>query len=198
MAFRMQTSVPELTDMSREPKSSFELYGEDARKPGTFAANCLLARCLVERGVRFIQLYHRGWDHHDGIQRRMVQQCQKTDQPCAGLLPDLKQRGLLKDTLVVWSGEFGRTLMAQGDSKAKNYGRDHQMRAFTAWVAGGGFRAGVEFGYNVTENSVHVHDLHAIMLHLLGIEHTRLTYMYQGREHRLTDVAGKVVAGLLG
>jgi len=204
MAFRMQTSVPELTNLSREPRSSFELYGEDARKPGTFAANCLLARRLVERGVRFIQLYHRGWDHHDGIQGRMIQECQKTDQPCAALLRDLKQRGLLKDTLVVWSGEFGRTPMAQGDSKAENYGRDHQMRAFSAWVAGGGFRAGVvhgatdEFGYNVAEHPVHVHDLHATLLHLLGIDHTRLTYKFQGREHRLTDVAGKVVAGLLG
>ena len=203
MAFRMQTSVPELTDWSKEPKSVLELYGEEVRKPGTFAANCLLARRLAERGVPFIQLYHRGWDHHDGIQGRIIQECKKVDQPCAGLLRDLKQRGLLKDTLVVWSGEFGRTPMAQGDSQAENYGRDHQMRAFTSWAAGGGIRAGAvhgatdEFGYNVVANPVHVHDLHATMLHLLGIEHTRLTYKFQGREHRLTDVAGKVVAGLL-
>lgn len=203
MAYRMQSSVPELTDLSREPKSVFELYGEDARKPGTFAANCLLARRLAERGVRFIQLYHRGWDHHDGIQGRMIQECKKTDQPCAGLLRDLKQRGLLKDTLVVWSGEFGRTPMAQGDAKSENYGRDHQMRAFTSWVAGGGFKAGSvygttdELGYTVAENPVHVHDLHATMLRALGIDHLRLTFKYQAREHRLTDVAGNVVPALL-
>ncbi len=202
LAYRMQTSVPELTDLAREPKSVFELYGEDARKPGTFAANCLLARRLAERGVRFIQLYHRGWDHHDGIQGRMIQECKKIDQPCAGLLRDLKQRGLLKDTLVVWSGEFGRTPMAQGDAKSENYGRDHQMRSFTSWVAGGGFKAGSvhgatdEFGYNVVENPVHVHDLHATMLHALGIDHLRLTYKFQAREHRLTDVAGKIVPAL--
>ncbi len=203
MAYRMQTSVPELTDLAKEPKSVVDLYGEDARKPGTFAANCLLARRLAERGVRFIQLYHRGWDHHDGIQGRMVQECQKIDQPCAGLLRDLKQRGLLKDTLVIWSGEFGRTPMAQGDAKSENYGRDHQMRAFTSWVAGGGFKAGAvqgatdEFGYTVVERPVHVHDLHATMLHVLGIDHLRLTFKFQAREHRLTDVAGKVVPGLL-
>ena len=203
MAYRMQTSVPELTDLTREPKSVFDLYGDDARKPGTFAANCLLARRLAERGVRFIQLYHRGWDHHDGIQGRMIQECKKIDQPCAGLLRDLKQRGLLKDTLVIWSGEFGRTPMAQGDAKSENYGRDHQMRAFTSWVAGGGFKAGAvhgatdEFGYNVVDRPVHVHDLHATMLHLLGIDHLRLTFKYQAREHRLTDIAGKVVPSLL-
>ncbi|MFM8471235.1 MAG: DUF1501 domain-containing protein [Limisphaerales bacterium] len=203
LAYRMQTSVPELTDLAREPKSVFDLYGDDARKPGTFAANCLLARRLAERGVRFIQLYHRGWDHHDGIQGRMIQECKKIDQPCAGLLRDLKQRGLLKDTLVVWSGEFGRTPMAQGDAKSESYGRDHQMRAFTSWVAGGGFKAGAvhgatdEFGYTVTENPVHVHDLHATMLHALGIDHLRLTFKFQAREHRLTDIAGKVVSGLL-
>ncbi len=170
---------------------------------GTFAANCLLARRLAERGVRFIQLYHRGWDHHDGIQGRMIQECKKVDQPCAGLLRDLKQRGLLKDTLVVWTGEFGRTPMAQGDAKSENYGRDHQMRAFTSGVAGGGFKAGAvhgatdEFGYNVTNSPVHVHDLHATMLHALGIDHLRLTYKFQAREHRLTDVVGKVLSGLL-
>ena len=167
------------------------------------SANCLLARRLAERGVRFIQLYHRGWDHHDGIQGRMIQECKKIDQPCAGLLRDLKQRGLLKDTLVIWSGEFGRTPMAQGDAKSENYGRDHQMRAFTSWVAGGGFKAGAvhgatdEFGYNVVDRPVHVHDLHATMLHLLGIDHLRLTFKYQAREHRLTDIAGKVVPSLL-
>lgn len=203
LAYRMQTSVPELTDLSREPKSAFDLYGDEARKPGTFAANCLLARRLAERGVRFIQLYHRGWDHHDGIQGRMIQECKKVDQPCAGLLRDLKQRGLLKDTLVVWSGEFGRTPMSQGDAKSENYGRDHHMKAFTSWVAGGGFKAGAvhgatdELGYNVVESPVHVHDLHATMLRLLGIDHLRLTFKFQARDHRLTDVAGKVVPGLL-
>jgi hypothetical protein len=203
MAWRMQASVPELTDLSKEPKSVFDLYGEAARKPGTFAANCLLARRLAERGVRFIQLYHRGWDHHDGIQGRMIQECNTIDQPCAALLRDLKQRGLLKDTLVIWAGEFGRTPMAQGDPKAENYGRDHHMKAFTAWVAGGGFKAGAvhgatdELGYNVVADPVHVHDLHATMLHLLGIDHLRLTYKFQAREHRLTDVAGQVVNKLL-
>ena len=203
LAYRMQASVPELTDLAREPKSVFDLYGDEARKPGTFAANCLLARRLAERGVRFIQLYHRGWDHHDGLQGRIVQECKKIDQPCAALLRDLKQRGLLKDTLVVWAGEFGRTPMAQGDAKSENYGRDHQMRAFTAWVAGGGFTAGAvhgatdDFGYTITDRPVHVHDLHATMLHLLGIDHLRLTYKFQAREHRLTDIAGKVLPSLL-
>ena len=203
MAWRMQSSVPELTDLSKEPKSVFDLYGEAARKPGTFAANCLLARRLAERGVRFIQLYHRGWDHHDGIQGRLIQECNTIDQPCAALLRDLKQRGLLKDTLVIWAGEFGRTPMAQGDPKAENSGRDHHLKAFTAGVAGGGFKAGAvhgatdELGYNVVADPVHVHDLHATMLHLLGIDHLRLTYKFQAREHRLTDVAGQVVRGLL-
>ena len=203
MAFRLQTSVPEVTDLKDEPAHVVDSYGPDARTPGTYAYNCLLARRLAERGVRFIQLYHRGWDHHDGIQGRMIQECKKIDQPCAGLLRDLKQRGLLKDTLVIWSGEFGRTPMAQGDAKSENYGRDHQMRAFTSWVAGGGFKAGAvhgatdEFGYNVVDRPVHVHDLHATMLHLLGIDHLRLTFKYQAREHRLTDIAGKVVPSLL-
>ncbi|MCC7377055.1 MAG: DUF1501 domain-containing protein [Verrucomicrobiales bacterium] len=203
MAYRMQTSVPEATDLAKEPDSVFDLYGPDARKPGTFAANCLLARRLAERGVKFIQLYHQGWDQHGGLPNGIRQQCKETDQPAYALLTDLKQRGLLDDTLVVWGGEFGRTNYSQGKLTATDYGRDHHPRCFSVWLAGGGAKPGAtygatdEFGYNVAENGVHVHDLHATLLHLLGIDHERLTYFFQGRRFRLTDVHGKVVRPLL-
>ncbi len=203
MAYRMQTSVPEATDLSKEPASTYDLYGPDAKKPGTFAANCLLARRLAERGVKFIQLYHQGWDQHGGLPNGIRQQCKETDQPCHALLTDLKQRGLLEDTLVVWGGEFGRTNYSQGKLTATDYGRDHHPRCFSVWLAGGGARSGTvygstdEFGYNVAENGVHVHDLHATLLHLLGVDHQRLTYFFQGRRFRLTDVHGKVVHPLL-
>jgi hypothetical protein len=203
MAFRMQTSVPELTDLSREPQHVFDLYGPDARKPGTFAANCLLARRLAERGVRFVQLFHRGWDQHTHLPQQIRGQCRDTDQPAAALVLDLKRRGLLDDTLVVWGGEFGRTVYCQGTLTAEDYGRDHHPRCFTVWLAGGGVKAGVshgatdEFSYNITRDPVHVHDLHATMLHLLGIDHTRLTYKFQGRDFRLTDVHGTVVKDVL-
>jgi hypothetical protein len=203
LAYRMQTSVPELTDTSKEPEHIFDLYGDDARQPGTFAANCLLARRLAERGVRFIQLFHRGWDQHTNLPKQIAGQCRDTDRASAALITDLKQRGLLDDTLVVWGGEFGRTVYCQGDLTADNYGRDHHPRCFTLWMAGGGIRPGLtygetdDFGYNITSNPVHVHDLHATILHLLGIDHTRLTYRFQGRDFRLTDVRGEVVKGLL-
>jgi hypothetical protein len=203
LAFRMQTSVPELTDLSREPPHVFDLYGPDARKPGTFAANCLLARRLAERGVRFIQLFHRGWDQHTHLPKQIRGQCRDTDQPAAALVLDLKRRGLLDDTLVVWGGEFGRTVYCQGTLTAEDYGRDHHPRCFTVWLAGGGARAGHshgatdDFSYNVTRDPVHVHDLHATLLHLLGIDHTRLTYKFQGRDFRLTDVHGNVVKAVL-
>jgi hypothetical protein len=199
LAFRMQSSVPELTDVSSEPEYVFEKYGPDSRRPGTFAANCLLARRLAERGVRFIQLFHRGWDQHAKLPTQITGQCRDTDQPSAALIRDLKQRGLLDDTLVVWGGEFGRTVYCQGKLTADDYGRDHHPRAFTIWLAGGGIRPGVthgatdDYSYNITENPVHVHDLHATLLHCLGIDHTRLTYKFQGRHHRLTDVSGEVV-----
>jgi hypothetical protein len=203
MAFRMQSSVPELTDISKEPASTFELYGEDARKPGTFAANCLLARRLAERNVRFIQLFHRDWDHHGGLPKNIPQRCKETDQPAAALVTDLKQRGLLDDTLVIWGGEFGRTVYCQGRLTEDDYGRDHHPRCFTMWLAGGGVKPGItlgatdDFSYNVVENPVDVHDLHATILHCLGIDHTRLTYKYQGRHFRLTDVHGNVVKPIL-
>lgn len=203
MAFRMQTSVPEATDLSKEPDSVYDLYGPDARKPGTFAANCLLARRLAERGVKFIQLYHQGWDQHGGLPNGIRQQCKETDQPGYALITDLKQRGLLDDTLVVWGGEFGRTNYSQGKLTKTDYGRDHHPRCFSVWLAGGGAKPGItygatdEFGYNVAENGVHVHDLHATMLHLLGVDHERLTYFFQGRRFRLTDVHGKVIRPLL-
>ena len=203
MAYRMQTSVPEATDLSGEPESVYELYGPDAKKPGTFAANCLLARRLAERGVKFIQLYHQGWDQHGGLPGGIKQQCKETDQPCYALLTDLRQRGLLDDTLVVWGGEFGRTNYSQGKLTATDYGRDHHPRCFSVWMAGGGVKGGTvygatdEFGYNVAEDGVHVHDLHTTMLHLLGVDHERLTYFFQGRRFRLTDVHGKVVRGVL-
>lgn len=203
MAFRMQTSVPELIDVSREPEHIFEMYGPDSRKPGTFAANCLLARRLAERGVRFVQLFHRGWDQHTKLPKQITGQCHDTDQPSAALIQDLAQRGLLEDTLVVWGGEFGRTVYCQGKLTADDYGRDHHPRCFTVWMAGGGIKPGTTYGatddycYNIAENPVHVHDLHATMLHCLGIDHTRLTYKFQGRYHRLTDVHGEVVKPVL-
>ena len=203
MAYRMQTSVPELTDLSREPKSILDLYGPEARKPGTYAANCLLARRLAERGVRFIQLFHKGWDQHTNLPKQIAGQCRDTDQPTAALLIDLKQRGLLDDTLVIWGGEFGRTVYCQGTLTAENYGRDHHPRCFTVFLVGGGIKAGMTHGetddycYNITRDPVHVHDLHATMLHCLGIDHTRLTFLYQGRHHRLTDVHGRVVKDIL-
>jgi hypothetical protein len=203
LAYRMQTSVPELVDLGAEPESVYRLYGEEARQPGTFARNCLLARRLAERGVRFIQLYHRGWDHHGDLGGRLPVLARDTDQPSAGLLLDLEQRGLLEDTLVIWGGEFGRTVYAQGGASHENYGRDHHGRAFSIWLAGGGIRPGTvygatdDFGFNVVENPVPVHDLQATLLHCLGIDHERLTYAYQGRQFRLTDVHGRVVRDLL-
>ncbi len=202
LAFQMQTSVPELTDLSSEPASTFELYGPESRRPGSFAANCLLARRLLERGVRFVQLYHRGWDHHGALPENIPFQCRDIDQAQAGLILDLKRRGLLDDTLVVWAGEFGRTVYGQGGLNA-NYGRDHHGRCFTIWLAGAGIRTGITYGstddysYNIVENPVHVHDLQATILHLLGIDHTRLTYRLQGRDYRLTDVHGQVVHDIL-
>ena len=204
MAYRMQTSVPEVMDVSSEPAAVYELYGEEARTPGTFAANCLLARRLAERNVRFIQLYHPGWDHHGGLPGNIKHQAKDIDRACYGLITDLKQRGLLDDTLVVWGGEFGRTNYSQGKLTATDYGRDHHPRCFTGWMAGGGFKGGMtygatdEFGYNVIENPVHVHDLQATLLHALGIDHEALTFKYQGRRYRLTDVHGNVVRDLLG
>ena len=203
MAFRMQTSVPELTDLSKEPASVLELYGPDAAKPGTFAANCLLARRLAERGTRFIQLFHRDWDHHGKLPQDLPKRCMETDQASAALITDLKQRGMLDDTLVVWGGEFGRTVYCQGRLTATEYGRDHHPRCFTIWMAGGGIKPGLtigatdDYGYTVTEDPVHVHDLQATILHCLGIDHTRLTYQYQGRHFRLTDVHGNVVKSVL-
>jgi len=203
MAFRMQSSVPELTDLSKEPPHTFELYGPDARKPGTFAANCLLARRLAERGVRFIQLFHRDWDHHGKLPEGLPKRCVETDQPAAALVQDLKERGMLEDTLVLWGGEFGRTVYCQGRLTKDDYGRDHHPRCFTMWMAGGGMKPGVthgatdEYSYNIAEDPVHVHDLHATLLHCLGIDHTRLTYKFQGRHFRLTDVHGKLVKEIL-
>ena len=203
MAYRMQTSVPEVVDLSKEPGRTFELYGPEARQPGTFAANCLLARRLAERDVRFIQLYHPGWDHHGGLPNGIRRQCKDVDRACFALLTDLKQRGLLDDTLVVWGGEFGRTNYSQGKLTASDYGRDHHPRCFTMWLAGGGVKpvltygATDEFGYNVIENPIHVHDMQATILHLLGIDHERLTYRFQGRYYRLTDVHGTVIKDIL-
>jgi len=202
MAFRMQTSVPELIDTSRETESTFQLYGEDARKPGTFAANCLLTRRLLEKGVRFVQLYHRGWDQHGGLPTNIPKQCHDIDQPQAALIADLKQRGMLEDTLIIWGGEFGRTVYGQGGLQ-DNYGRDHHGRCFSMWLAGGGIRPGYEFGqtddygYNIVRDPVHIHDLNATILQCLGFDHERLTYRYQGRDFRLTDIHGKVVESIL-
>jgi len=203
LAFRMQASVPDATDTSSESDATFELYGAGARDPGTFAANCLLARRLVERGVRFVQLFHQGWDQHGGLPGGIAHQCRQTDQASAALVQDLAARGLLDDTLVIWGGEFGRTAYCQGRMTAGDYGRDHHPRCFSMWLAGGGVRAGHvhgatdEFSYNIVDGGVHVHDLHATVLHLLGIDHERLTWLHQGRHFRLTDVAGRVVREML-
>ena len=203
MAYRMQMSVPELTDLSNEPNSTFELYGEDARTPGTFAANCLLARRLAERNVRFIQLFHRGWDHHSALPQNITKLSKETDQGSAALIKDLKQRGLLDETLVVWGGEFGRTVYSQGKLTATSYGRDHHPRCFTIWMAGGGIKGGMSYGktddycYNIVENPVHVNDLHATIMHCMGIDHERLIHRFQGRDYRLTDVHGNVVSEIL-
>src|SRR5712692_8990080 len=199
----MRTSVPDLLDLSKEPQHIFDLYGPDARKPGTYAANCLLARRLLERDVRFVQLYHRGWDQHNDLPRDLALQCKGTDQASAALVMDLKQRGMLDDTLVVWGGEFGRTVYCQGRLTETNYGRDHHPRCFTMWMAGGGVKRGFSFGetddycYNVASNPVHVHDLQATILRCLGVDHLKLTYKYQGRHFRLTDVHGEVVKEIL-
>ena len=203
LAYRMQISVPELTDLSKESDRTFERYGPESRKPGTFASNCLLARRLSERGVRFVQLFHRGWDHHNKLPKSIASQCHDTDQASAALIQDLKERGLLEDTLVVWGGEFGRTVYCQGKLTADDYGRDHHPRCFTMWLAGGGIKPGITHGetddycYNITHDPVHVHDLHATILNRLGIDHTRLTFKFQGRHFRLTDVAGNVVKSIL-
>ncbi len=203
LAYRMQTSIPELVDFSDEPPHVLEMYGPDVQRRGSYAYNCLLARRMVERGVRFVQLFHMGWDQHGKLPVQLPGQCRDTDQPSAALVKDLKQRGLLGETLVAWGGEFGRTIYCQGELTRDNYGRDHHPRCFTIWLAGGGIKPGMtlgrtdDFSYNIVEQPVHVHDLHATMLHLLGIEHTRLTYKYQGRHFRLTDVHGDVVQSIL-
>ena len=203
MAYRMQMSVPELVDVSDEPQHTFDLYGDESRQPGTYSYNCLLARRLSERGVRFVQLFHRGWDSHNDLPEQLTARCRDTDRATAGLITDLKQRDLLKDTLVVWGGEFGRTVYCQDELTATNYGRDHHPRCFTVWMAGGGARPGMVWGetddysYNVVRDPVSVHDFHATIMHLLGIEHTQLTYRFQGRQYRLTDVHGNVVRNLI-
>ncbi|MBL9133521.1 MAG: DUF1501 domain-containing protein, partial [Verrucomicrobiaceae bacterium] len=203
MAFRMQASVPDLTDVSKEPKHILEMYGPDVSKPGTYAANCLLARRLAERDVRCIQLFHMGWDHHGGLPKAIRGQCNDTDHATAGLIQDLKQRGLLDDTLIVWGGEFGRTIYSQGTLTETNYGRDHHPRCFTVFMAGAGVRKGHTHGetddycYNITRDPVHVHDLNATIMHLLGIHHERLTFKFQGRDYRLTDIHGNVVRPVL-
>ncbi len=203
MAYRMQSSVPELTDLSKEPERTFARYGPDARKPGTYAANCILARRLAERGVRFIQLFHRGWDQHNNCPRQITNQTRDTDQPTAALIEDLKERGMLEDTLVIWGGEFGRTVYSQGKLTETDYGRDHHPRCFTIWLAGGGIKPGLtigetdDFSYNITRDPVEVHDLNATILHCLGIDHTKLTHRFQGRDFRLTDVHGQVLTSLL-
>lgn len=218
MAFRLQASVPDLMDISKEPETTFEMYGKEAHEPGTFAANCLLARRMVERGVRYIQIFHRGWDQHSNLTGDLPTQAKDVDQACAALVKDLRQRGLLDDTLVIWGGEFGRTVYCQGALSHENYGRDHHPRAFTVWMAGGGVKPGTvygqtdDFGYNIvdkdgavidpsidtlTPGAVHVHDLQATVLNQLGVDHTKLTYRYQGRDFRLTDVHGHVVPDLL-
>jgi len=199
MAYRMQTSIPEATDLSDEPKSVLDMYGPDASTPGTFAANCIQARRLAERGVRFIQLFHQDWDHHGGLPQALPKKCHETDQPSAALIRDLKQRDMLKDTLVIWGGEFGRTNYCQGTLTANSFGRDHHPRCFSIWMAGGGIRGGQVFGetdpygYNVVASPSHIHDLQATILHALGIDHTRLTFRYQGRQFRLTYVHGEVM-----
>ncbi|KAB7728691.1 DUF1501 domain-containing protein [Rudanella paleaurantiibacter] len=203
MAYRMQTSVPDVMDTTREPDEVFDLYGPSSRDKGSYAANCLLARKLLEKDVRFVQLYHQGWDHHGGLPKGMKHQCGQIDRATAALIVDLKRRGLLEDTLVVWGGEFGRTVYSQGQLSATNYGRDHHPRCFTMWMAGAGVKAGITYGqtddfsYNIVKDPVHVHDFQATLMHLLGVDHEQLTYKYQGRRFRLTDVHGKVVNGIL-
>jgi hypothetical protein len=204
MAYRMQTSVPELTDFSKESEKTLAMYGPQVREPGTFAYNCLMARRLVERGTRFVQVMHAGWDQHRSITTELYNQCRDTDQPSAALVRDLKQRGLLDDTIVIWGGEFGRTPFIQGDlANRPQWGRDHHPYAFTIWAAGGGFKPGISFGasdelaMNVATDGVHVHDFQATLLQQLGIDHTKLTFKFQGRHFRLTDVFGKVVPGIL-
>lgn len=203
MAYRMQTAVPEIMDVSKEPDDIVKLYGSECLVPGTYAANCLLARKLSENGVRFIQLYHQGWDQHGNLPNEMRGQAKDVDQPSAALITDLKQRGLLDETLVIWGGEFGRTNYCQGKMTVDNYGRDHHPRCFTIWMAGGGVKPGIvygetdEFGYNIASNPVHVHDFQATALHLLGLNHEKLTFLHQGRRYRLTDVSGEVVRGIL-
>ncbi len=203
MAFQMQSSVPELIDLTKESPTAIDSYGPDARKPGTFAYNCLMARRLAERGVRFIQLYHRDWDHHGGLPDGLPKRCKETDQPAAALVKDLEARGMLDDTLVIWGGEFGRTVYCQGRLTEKDYGRDHHPRCFTMWMAGGGVKPGLtlgetdDYGYNITADPVHVHDLQATIMHLMGVDHTKLTFRFAGRYFRLTDVHGAVPAKLL-
>lgn len=203
MAFRMQTSVPEVMDTSQESDEVFDLYGPSSRDKGTFAANCLLARKLLEKDVRFVQLYHQGWDHHGGLPKGMTHQCKQIDQPTAGLMIDLKRRGLLDDTLVVWGGEFGRTVYSQGKLSANDYGRDHHPRCFSMWMAGAGVKAGFSYGetddfsYNIIKDPMHVHDFQATLLHLLGVDHEQLVYKHQGRRFRLTDVHGQVIHKIL-
>jgi Protein of unknown function (DUF1501) len=204
MAYRMQTSVPDLMDLSNESESTFDLYGPNARKPGSFASNCVLARRMAERGVRFVQLFHRGWDQHGSLPKAIKNNCNGVDQPVAGLIKDLKQRGMLDDTIVIFGGEFGRTIYSQGTLTASNHGRDHHGRCFTTCVAGGGFKPGIDYGqtddyaYNIVENPVHISDLNATILHNLGIDHQRFTVKYQGLDWRLTGVEGaRVVKKLL-
>ena len=203
LAFRMQTSVPDLLDFSQEPQHVLDLYGPDVKRPGSYASNCLLARRLCERDVRFVQLFHMGWDHHGGLPKALKGQCADTDHATAGLLTDLKQRGLLDDTLIVWGGEFGRTIYSQGALTETNYGRDHHPRCFTVLMAGAGVKKGQvlgetdDFCYNIVKDPVHVHDLNATIMHLMGVEHTRLIYRYQGRDFRLTDIHGNVVKQVL-
>lgn len=203
MAYRMQTSVPEVMDTKDEPDEVFDLYGPDSRDSGTYAANCLLARKLLEKDVKFVQLYHQGWDNHGGLPKGIAHQCKNTDQATAALIIDLKRRGLLDDTLVIWGGEFGRTVYSQGKLTADDYGRDHHPRCFTMWMAGAGVKPGISYGetddfsYNIVKDSVHVHDFQATLMHLMGVDHERLTYKFQGRRFRLTDVHGKVVNDIL-
>ena len=203
LAFRMQASVPSLTDLSKEPQSVIDMYGPDVHRPGSYAANCLLARRLAESGVRFVQLFHMGWDHHGGLPKAIKGQCNDTDQPTTALINDLKQRGLLDDTLVIWGGEFGRTVYSQGGLSATDYGRDHHPRCFSIWMTGGGIKRGMTLGetddycYNIVKDPVSVHDLNATMMHLLGVDHKRLTFRYQGRDYRLTDVFGDPITSIL-
>ena len=203
MAYRMQTAVPELTDFSQESQETLDMYGPNVKTPGSYAYNCLMSRRLAERGVRFVQLYHRGWDQHNNLPKEIRMQCEDTDQPQAALVKDLKRLGMLDDTLVIWGGEFGRTTYSQGVLTKDNHGRDHHPRCFTMWFAGGGTKPGITYGktddycYNIIDKPVHVHDLHATLMHLMGVEHERLTYRYQGRDFRLTDVHGHIIRDIL-